>query len=80
MAGEQQLRMTTTRNPRLCDRARARYLLLGTSAAPLWRVRVRVDVVLQFVLTDVRGGESERLRQYVPLVGVRNGNQGTRIG
>ena len=45
-------------------------------AASLRRVRVRIDVVLEFVLTDVRRGEGKRLRQYVPLVGVRNGNQG----
>jgi hypothetical protein len=30
-------------------------------AAAFRRVRVRVDMVLQFVLADVRGRESERL-------------------
>jgi hypothetical protein len=28
-------------------------------AASLWRVRVRIDVVLEFVLADVRGRDSE---------------------
>lgn len=42
-------------------------------------VRDRGDAILQFVLADCRGRESERLRQYAPRVRVRGGAIMTRV-
>ena len=56
---ERQSHTTTTRTYPLTDQARAGCLVSGTVRGFRSWVCVRVDVILEFLLADVRGRESE---------------------